>query len=69
LKRSSLKPERIINTNRLPAMYRIDPESVKYSMFEQARDSVGPYGEDRIAYIKKQFKQIFENILPWEFQC
>jgi len=50
-------------------MYRNDPDSVKYSMIEQARDAVGPYGEDRIIYIKKQFKQIMENILPWEFKC
>jgi len=50
----------------LPKMWREDPSSVKYSMYEQSRDDVGPFGKIRIAFLKEQFNNIIENLIPME---
>jgi len=43
-----------------------DPEKVSYPMLEQLRDSIGPYGEERITYLKEQFLNIITNVVPFE---
>ncbi|CAI2374404.1 unnamed protein product [Moneuplotes crassus] len=41
------------------------PNDVSYSMMEQTRDDVGPFGRIRVEYLKEQFNNIIENCLPF----
>ena len=35
-------------------------------MYEQARDQVGPFGEERIAFLRKTFSNFLEELVPVE---
>ena len=63
-----LKSGEDYNYNSLPKMFKNNPDSVKYSMYEQIKESVGVYGSDRIDYLKQQFRNILENVLPFEIK-
>lgn len=52
--------------NNLPKMIKNTPELIKYSMIEQTRESVGAYGTDRMEFLKQQFRNIIDNVLPSE---
>jgi len=38
-------------------------------MLEQLRDSIGPYGTERVAFLKEQFQNIIKNAIPFEIKC
>jgi len=47
-------------------MLENQPEKVRFSMIEQARDARGAAWDDRINYLKEQFNNILDNLVPIE---
>ncbi|CAI2359701.1 unnamed protein product [Moneuplotes crassus] len=51
-----------------PKMVQENPTKVKDIKVETIDDSVGIYGKERIQYLKDQFKNIIDNIVPFEIK-
>ena len=47
-------------------MIENQPEKVRFSMLEQAREGHGGFWEDRVNYLKEQFNNILDSLVPLE---
>mmetsp|Transcript_19089 Transcript_19089/g.16917 ORF Transcript_19089/g.16917 Transcript_19089/m.16917 type:complete len:82 (+) Transcript_19089:288-533(+) len=52
----------------MPRMCREDPNNIKLAMVEMNRDEIGAYGNARVKFLKEQFNNIIDNILPLEMR-
>lgn len=55
-----------ISINSMYSLVENHPEKVRFSMLGQARDAISPSCEDRINYLKEQFNNILDNLVPTE---
>ncbi|CAI2370126.1 unnamed protein product [Moneuplotes crassus] len=51
--------------NTLPKLIQKNPEKVKYTLMEQNKDIADVYGAARIAFLKSQFRNIIQSVLPF----
>mmetsp|Transcript_19318 Transcript_19318/g.17136 ORF Transcript_19318/g.17136 Transcript_19318/m.17136 type:complete len:323 (-) Transcript_19318:45-1013(-) len=52
----------------LPRLCMENPEKIKLSLVEQNREEIGAYGDARVSFLKEQFNNIIENIVPTEMK-
>ncbi|CAI2364530.1 unnamed protein product [Moneuplotes crassus] len=51
--------------NILPNLIQKNPEKVKYTLMEQNKDIADVNGAARISFLKSQFRNIIQNVLPF----
>ena len=52
----------------MPKIFKEDPDKIKLSLVETNREDMGAYGNARVSFIKDQFNNIIDNLLPNEMK-